>query len=456
MDADRSISQSQAASGGLGGADVRAIVARSAGGAFAVNLAGLGLGFALHVLLSRTLGVDHYGVYVYVLSWMTILALVATMGLDTALLRFVAAYAAGQEWGLLRGILGTGAGAAALASVLLAALGGAAVWGLQASLGSRLVETFWVGLALLPILVLLQLCAPVLRASARIVLALVLENILRRGLLAALIVLAFLALGWPARAPTAMALNLLAATAALVVGAWWVRRSMPPELAGVAPAYRRREWFAVAAPLLLISGSLVVLNQTDTVMIGAILGTREAGIYTAAARIALLVLLGLTAVNAIAAPMIARLHATGKRAELQRMVTFCARAVLAVSLPAAALVMVWGEQVLAAFGPAFGEGLTALRILAAGQLVNAAAGSVGFLMTMTGHQRQAAMLLGAAAALNVLLNALLIPPFGIEGAAAATATTIVLWNVALFAYVRRKLGIDASPFGVFGSRYEAA
>ena len=99
---------------------------------------------------------------------------------------------------------------------------------------------------------------------------------------------------------------------------------------------------------------------------------------------------------------------------------------------------------LGLFGPEFTRGYWALAILTVGQLVNASVGSVGFLMSMTGHQREAARVFAGAAVLNVVLNASLIPLWGINGAAIATATTTIIWNVALALYVWRRLGVRAT------------
>ena len=77
--------------------DIRSILIRGSTGAAVIYAAGAGLTFGLHVLLSRLMGVEHYGVYVYVLSWLSILVLFGKMGMDTLLLRYVSAYAAREE-----------------------------------------------------------------------------------------------------------------------------------------------------------------------------------------------------------------------------------------------------------------------------------------------------------------------------------------------------------------------
>lgn len=74
-------------------------------------------------------------------------------------------------------------------------------------------------------------------------------------------------------------------------------------------------------------------------------------------------------------------------------------------------------------------------------------GSVGFLMTMTGHEREAARVVAGAALANVALNAALVPPFGLSGAAVATAVSLVGWNAVLLTRARTRLGIVPTVLG---------
>ena len=80
-------------------------LARGAASAFVINVLTTGLAFVTQILLARFLGPAGYGIYAYVIAWTTVLALCATLGFETGMLRFVAAYRARQQWSLLRGIL---------------------------------------------------------------------------------------------------------------------------------------------------------------------------------------------------------------------------------------------------------------------------------------------------------------------------------------------------------------
>ena len=73
--------------------------------AFAIYMASAGVTACSQLLIARIVGAQTYGVYAYVIAWMTILAYFSTLGFDTALLRFVAAYQTMREWSLARGII---------------------------------------------------------------------------------------------------------------------------------------------------------------------------------------------------------------------------------------------------------------------------------------------------------------------------------------------------------------
>ena len=169
----------------------------------------------------------------------------------------------------------------------------------------------------------------------------------------------------------------------------------------------------------------------------------EVGIYKVVFSLASLAILGLETINYVIQPYFARFYSEGALEQLQRLVTLSARVILAMALPPVILLVAFGEPTLEfLFGSVYGAGATALAILAMGQLVNAAMGSVGMLLNMTGHERDTMKGVAIAAVLNIALSAALIPPFGVEGAAVATATTLLIWNLVLRHYVRERLRIE--------------
>ena len=83
-----------------------------------------------------------------------------------------------------------------------------------------------------------------------------------------------------------------------------------------------------------------------------------------------------------------------------------------------------------------------MSILVAGFAVSLVFGSAGFLLNMSGHQQHSVRVMGVAAAANVALNAAFIPAMGMEGAALATALTLVAQKAILWRIVKRELGVE--------------
>ncbi|MCB7128090.1 MAG: flippase [Candidatus Brocadiales bacterium] len=430
------------------GEDVGAVLARGASGAFVVRVLGAGSALGVQILLARLLGATSYGDYIYAITWMNFLALFSRLGLDSACLRFVAAYHGLEKWSLLRGLLQRSQQIALVSSVLTALAAGGVVWLIGDSLRPELRAVFWVAWLLVPARVLLEIYFSSLWALKRVVLAQVLREVFRPLLLACGVYLIFEVLGQAGSAPKVMAVYLVVTVVAPILAGWSLHRTLPPPYHTARAQYKTKEWCRVAIPLLLVAGFHLALYQTDILMIGAFLGTTDAGIYAAATRVASLILFGVIAVNAIAAPMISELYAQGRHNDLQRMITLAARGILIYSLPVTLFIVVLGKWMLGFFGQAFTGGYTALVVLAVGQLVVALAGSVGFLMIMTDHHHEATWIVGGSALLNVILNATLIPVMGIPGAAVATTVANSMNSLVLSVYVKKKLNISATAIRI--------
>lgn len=423
-------------------ANTPATLLRGASASFLVRLGAAGIGFLGQILLARLLGVSAYGEYIFVISWVVVLSLVARIGLDAAGVRFVASYRSTGDWSRLHGFLVTSRRLVAVASVAVAGVAALAIWTWRGQITPSLRHTGWIACLLLPVFGLLHFEASCLRALKRVVAAQLPIEAIRPGLVALGVGGLYLLTGLDLSASTAMAAQLAASLVALGLTAVFLRRYLDRQVAEAGPVVEIRAWLAVALPLLLIAGSHVLLSQTDIIMLGALVDTDASGIYAAASRLVVLVPFGLMAVNSMAAPMIAELWAQGDRRELQRLLNVSARAILLATTPLAIGLAVLGPFVLGLFGEQFKASYPALLILIAGQVVNAGVGSVGYLMTMTHLERAAALIIAIVAALNVLLNAGLIPLWGLEGAATATAVSTACWNLAMLAAVRRRLRLN--------------
>jgi O-antigen/teichoic acid export membrane protein len=248
-----------------------------------------------------------------------------------------------------------------------------------------------------------------------------------------------------------LAVTLYAVTLALAALAAFglLRRSTPREVRTADKRFDDRAWLVGATVLAFLSGTVIINAQIGVVLLGTMADSGSAGLFAVAQRGAMLVAFPLAAVNSAIAPTAARLWAAGERGELQRLVTLSARGALLAALPVAGAFVFFGGPILRlVFGADFSAADVSLAVVSLGQMANVATGSVGVLLVMTGHQREAALGTAAGAGLNVLLTIALIPPLGALGAAAAAAASNVVSNGLLVIAVRRKLRLDSTAAGL--------
>jgi O-antigen/teichoic acid export membrane protein len=421
--------------------NVGAFIAKAASGSFVIKILGAGISFGMHVLLARWMGVEQYGIYIYALTWVGLLGLFARHGRNTALVKLIAQYRAQKEWGLARGAIKSSSLSVLFVSLALGGISYLLV-PIFFDLRDQQLYTFWLALLLLPVVSLTQLRRSTIQAFKRVVQAQLPDVVVRPLLLIGVAGAAFLITGDKLSAPLVMAVNVAAAFCAFILGGYLLYRLIPHDMKVAVSKFKHREWTMLALPMLFIAGMNMILRQTDIVMIGPFMGSESVGVYGAVSRVTELVSFGLMSVNSIVAPMISEYYHTDRKAELQHMITLASWGIFAATLVLALGLIFFGEWVLALFGEGFDQGYVPLLILLIGQLINALAGSVGFLMIMTGHQTQQAKILAVSAIVNITLNAILIPKFGLLGAASATACATVLWNVSMLYYVVRHIGLN--------------
>lgn len=183
--------------------------------------------------------------------------------------------------------------------------------------------------------------------------------------------------------------------------------------------------------LPLMAGELlwVLMLWTDILMLGYYRPSVDVGIYRAAAQLAILLTVIPFSVESIFGPMIARLNTTGDRERLGGLFQVSTRWSITASVPLVLVVVLVPADLLSLYGPGFGDARLPLLILAAGQLVNSATGSVSSMLIMTGHQYMKLTGDIIVAVVNVTLNVLLIPQWGLVGAAFATGVSVAGTNV---------------------------
>lgn len=407
----------------------RAIFFKGAVGSFIIKFVGAGLLFCSQVVLARLCGAEQYGFYAYALSWLTILSILAILGFDTSLLRFIPEYLVKSDWGRLRGVVRSSFLFSTIAAVGIGVAGVLAILSLREKMPAAWAAPLCLMLAALPFYTVTVIRQAALRAFKHVVLAELPESVLR-PIIIILAAFLFLRLG-ALDAQSAWLSQLLAIVIASLFGTLLFLRKLPSGSREATARYDNRLWLVTSMPMLLMSSMNIVLSQASVIILGFYRSAAEIAVFSASTRIVILATFILMAINSIAAPMISELYYADKREELQSILVFSAKGIAVFTLFTSLLIALFGRSILAFFGRDFGDGYIVLLILLAGQTIKSLMGPASFLLNLTGYQNLTAKVMGIAVAVCVVLNLLLIPPLGALGAALASGLTMALWNVTL-------------------------
>ncbi len=201
-----------------------------------------------------------------------------------------------------------------------------------------------------------------------------------------------------------------------------------------------KDILALSFPMFLTGGLFVIIGQTDIVMIGMFRSASEVGVYSIVFSLAMLTTFVISSINVMAAPKFSELYHAGKMDELQHVVQKSSKLMFWTTLPILLVLFLFGKLILSIYGEEFVIGYMALIFLIMGQFVNALSGSVGHLLNMTGYQKEFRNIMLIAAIINISMNYILLPEYGINGAAFASLLSVVFWNIASIIFIKQRFG----------------
>ena len=399
---------------------------------------------ATSLLITNLLGAAAYGTFSYGFSWVNLLAAFSCMGYEQLALKEIPAYRAQNRSDLIRGYFKHSMRMVIIVSVLVSIVLFSISWFLKQPPDEMLRKGLWLAIPALPAIALINLRLSWLRSFHFNAQSQLPDKVIRPAIFLLTLIIGYWLLKDTMNVWHIILFSVGSIVVALVAGNYFVRKKIMVVMPVIPPVYQRWQWTGIALSLLLVNGIYYYLSQLQILALGAFKGAVDTGVFAIAARLSDLEGYMLFAMNVVLAPLISKLFAENNLQELQRVITNSLRIGFLISLPLIISFLFFPVFFLGFFGDEFGRGKFALIMLTISQVVNFATGSVGYLLTMTGHQRTAIQLLVLCALLTTVLSVLLIPDYGVNGAAIAAATNNIVLNVLMAIAVRRKIGINST------------
>lgn len=429
----------------LRGSSDSAKAQRGAAFAFGIRIASAAIAYLSQVLLARWMGVFEFGVFAYVWVFVIILGGLSTIGLNTSVLRFLPEYREQARWGLFRGFLDGSRWIVLAISSAVAAAGVGVTWLLYGTISDYYLIPLVLAFFCLPGYAITDIQDGIARSRSWIDLALIPPYILRPFLILALFGAAIVS-GLPATAETALYAAIGSTYVTTLVQFALTSRRLRGEVEAVPREFEIPLWLMVSAPILLMHSFYMMLQHSDILVLNLFVAPSDIAIYYAALKTTSLISFVHFAVTAAFTPRFSEYHSAGRTEDLAAHVSESVKWAFWPSLVAASGVLALGYPLLLLFGPEFTAGYPIMFVLAAGLLARAAVGPAESLLSVLGQQKICAVVMFFTLVCNIALNLVLIPEFGLMGAAAATAGSVMLESVALYAIIRKRLGLKAFVF----------
>lgn len=396
--------------------------------------------FVIITMLAHVLGKDDVGRYAECFALLSLLGLLALAGFRSGLTRFVAIHLADADVPRLRGTIRLGMGITIAGSVVLAAaLALLAPWISQITGDAELVNGVRLVALTLPAHAVSEAALAATQGwrtqKAYTIIGRVFDPVLRLGLTAGALALGYGYLG----AMWALAIASWA-TVILALGALWFRIKDVPREKVVYKIGDIMSFSMISGASALAATGLI---WADTLILGVMTDSGQVGVYNVATRLVTLAVFVLPPITATFGPHMAHLHHSKDYAGAARAYGSATRWTLLLSMPAFVVLLVFPQQLLHVFGGGFAEGAMVTVILACGQLVGAAAGPCGVVLNMSGRVGLSLFDNAFVLVANVGLNLILIPRWGIVGAAVAWSASIIVVNAIKVVQAWKIVGIRA-------------
>jgi|Deesub1362B_J571_1020462.scaffolds.fasta_scaffold00195_46 O-antigen/teichoic acid export membrane protein len=418
------------------------------GWSFMFKVLALGLGYISTLIISNFFGARVVGLFNLSATVVTIVVMFCLMGFPTSILRFVGEYQGDRAIIsiLVRMIL---ISIFTSFPFLIVGFIFADEISIHAFHDERLKDFLRVMFVGIPFVVVTNILIEFIRGLRLIRVSETLRNSNVLFSLPAIVILVFL-LKFNDLTPAVA--YLFASIAVFTIAVFYVQKTVKKLEFYKNTAIQYKKIIKVSLPMLMTASMFLITGSVDKLMLGYFMGPKEVGIYSVAFRVAALTSMILMAINTIVAPKMAELYWAKRYNELKNMVRFSAKLIFFLSFPILLCFIIFAKPILSLFGQEFVAGKWVLITISAGEFINATTGPVGYFLDMTGLQVVRRNLVFLYMLMNVSLNYILIPEYGYNGAAVATAFTQGLFNIAALIYVWVKRGIFTGyiPFVRFG------
>lgn len=403
--------------------------AKGGGIVFTGTVFRFGSRFVIGILLARLLGAEQLGLYNLALTAATVAAGLALLGLTSAMVRYISFFAGRRDTAGLWGTLQIGLGLPMALSMLL----GVGLYTLAGPIAERLfheprlVPLLRLASLIIPFLTLNDIIAAATRGFNKMQYMVIAQDV-SQPMIKLFILIAVLAV-MGLDAAKALAASGLTVVIVCVLLVYFLNKlfSLKRPLRTARRDIREMLRFSLPVYLSRLIGTFG--GNVQTVLLGTLNTVTNVGIFNVVSQANLIGDMFHQSIVTASMPIVSELYSQGEREQIGRFYQTMTKWTFTVNLPLFLILLLFPVPILSVFGGSFVDGAAALAVLAWGNLVNVGTGICGVLLDMSGNTLLKLANSIATVALTLVLNILLIPRWGLVGAATASLTAAVVINL---------------------------
>ncbi|WP_075323099.1 flippase [Acidithiobacillus albertensis] len=394
------------------------------------------------VILARNLNAPAYGLYVYILSLVGLTSVIASFGMPTLLIREVARFYSNKLNSEIKKIIIAAFIMLTIGTVLVGCAffvlmdGSFSIIKIKASSGLILISIFLLFVVQINnLLISVQNGMSESLRSAKVVLI--------SSLLFLLSIFVILIIN--IKLDTSIVLIILTVTTILsiVIQSIQLRSIINLKCRANVLEMPWKFWLSEAFPLLGAGLAFSINSQIDMVLLGIIKGSDYTAIYQVGVKMASVLVIGLGSLAVVYQPLLSKAYFSGNTDDLKIKCKSISRIAFVLALSISIILIPMRSLILQiTFGTSYIEAGQVMVILVVARLFNASVGAVGPFLSMTQKSKVLFIGLMIESVFNVFLNLMLIPDYGYVGAALSTGISMIIVNIALAVFIKKKYGIS--------------
>ena len=390
--------------------------------------------FLTYIMIPRYYGVEIFGIFNLTFALIMVATVISRVGLDIYVVRVIATLKEKRDISLfIKSILKILFITSILVSILILLLSGVINKYLFKSIDATTYLTF-LAIMVLPY-TLFNVLVEIFRALDDIKIYSFFRNLSQNGSIALLLAISiFFSLNWNPVYILFSAITIITLSLIIVLYRFLKKRDISLLIKG----FYQDKILKHSYPMFLTASVMFLMGYVDSFMISYYLDEYQVGIYGACISLSMIITFIPMAIGGYISPKVAQAYSNKETQQVKSIFKDSVKLIAITTIPIFIAILYFSDFFLGLFGQEFTIATTTLMIVSIGYLSESLCGPVGFILNMTDNQHIFMKILLISLFINILFNALLIPIYGINGAAIALMLSMLFWTISSLIVLKKK------------------